>query len=256
MSVLHALILGIVEGLTEFLPISSTGHLILASRLLGLPHTDALGSFEIAIQLGAIMAVVALYWRKLLLDRGVLLRVFVAFLPTGVLGLALHSFVKRYLLGNVAVVVWALLAGGVAIIVLEKVLAARPPKGMDLAKAPLGYAFAVGAAQAAAMIPGVSRSAATVMAGLLLGASRTSIVEFSFLLAVPTMLAATGLDMLRSASAFTAADATALVIGSAVSFVVAFAAVRWLIGYVRTHDFTPFGAYRIAVAAAFWLFVL
>jgi undecaprenyl-diphosphatase len=256
MSIVDAIILGLVEGLTEFLPVSSTGHLVLASKVLGLAQTETLGTFEIAIQLGAIMAVVVLYWRRLALDRGMLLRVLAAFVPTGIIGLALHGAVKRHLLGNAQVVLWSLLIGGVLLILFERFIGRAAPRRIDIGKAPYVLALAVGTAQAAAMVPGVSRSAATIVAGQLLGASRTSIVEFSFLLAVPTMLAATGLDLVRSASAFTAQDAAALAVGFAVSFVVALAAVRWLLGYVRSHTFTAFGVYRIVLAAVYWAFIL
>ncbi|MFL5619928.1 MAG: undecaprenyl-diphosphate phosphatase, partial [Gemmatimonadaceae bacterium] len=164
---LHAVLLGIVEGITEFLPISSTAHLILASRALGLSETEFLKSFEIIIQLGAILSVVVLYWKRFL-DVEVLKKLVVAVIPTGVIGLTVYKAIKGYLLGNVAVVLSTLL---------------------------------IGLFQAIAVIPGVSRSAATIVGGSLLGVSKRTIVEFSFMLAVPTMLAATGLELLKSRAA-------------------------------------------------------
>jgi undecaprenyl-diphosphatase len=195
MTILESLVLGVVEGVTEFLPISSTGHLILASSLLGIPQSDFTKSFEIAIQLGAILAVILLYWRSLL-EVETLKRVVVAFIPTGVIGFALYHFLKSYLLGNTVIVVSSLFIGGVIFIIFERLTATRE----ITAPAPLTYrqAFLVGVCQAIAIIPGVSRSGATIIGGLALGVKRTTIVEFSFLLAIPTMLAATGLDLLET----------------------------------------------------------
>lgn len=256
MTWLHALVLGAVEGLTEFLPVSSTGHLIMAGRLMGLPDSEFLKSFDVAIQLGAILAVLAVSWRRLLLDRRVLARVAVSFLPTAFLGLVLYETVKTYLLGNAAVTVWALVLGGAALIAFEKLV--RPPAApkSDLGTMTYKEAAAIGLAQSVAMIPGVSRSAATILGGLGLGWARPAIVEFSFLLAIPTMAAATGLDLLKSGFAFTAEEAVLLAAGFAAAFVVAYAVVRWFLTYVRTHDFTGFGWYRVAAGLAFWWFVL
>lgn len=253
MTIFHAVILGIVEGVTEFLPVSSTGHLIVVSKLLGVPQTESLKSFEIIIQLGAIAAVAVLYWRKFLLAPPVMKRVIVGFIPTGVLGLILYKVVKTHLLGNDMVVVWALFLGGIALIAFERLF--RPPKeqSSDIAKLPYGKAALVGAAQALAMVPGVSRSAATMLAGLSLGMSRQAIVEYSFLLAVPTMLAASALDLFKSAGSFTSADTVALCVGFVVSFLTALLAVRWLLLFVKTNTFTAFGVYRIAAALVFFI---
>ncbi len=254
MDPIHALILGLVEGVTEFLPISSTGHLILTSRLLGLGESDFLKSFEIAIQLGAILAVVVMYRKTILRDRAAMARVLVAFVPTGVIGLLLHGVVKRYLLGDARVVLWALFLGGLALTLFERFH--KENRGTaDVAAITWKQALVIGTCQAAAIVPGVSRSAATVIGGLALGLPRKTVVEFSFLLAVPTMAAATGLDLLKSASAFAAGDALALAIGFAAAFATAILAVRFLLKHVVTRDFSPFGVYRMALAAAFALFV-
>ena len=255
MDLISALILGIVEGISEFLPISSTGHLILASQLLSLSQTNFLKSFEIIIQLGAILSVVVLYWKSFL-NINLLKRLFVAFLPTGIIGLALYNIIKTYLLGSQAVVLWALAVGGVRIIVFELM---HKEHESDHESVPLmvsyKHSFLIGLFQAIAIIPGTSRSAATIIGGLLLGLKRKTIVEFSFLLAVPTMLAATGLDLIKNASSFSTDQIGALSVGFVVSFVVALLSIKFLLRYVRNHSFIAFGVYRIALAVLFWLIV-
>jgi undecaprenyl-diphosphatase len=254
MTVFQALVLGIVEGLTEFLPISSTGHLVLAAKLLGLAQTEFQKSFEIVIQLGAIGAVVVLYWRSFLQPE-ILAKVVVAFVPTGVIGLALYPLVKTYLLGNESVVLLALGFGGVVLIVFE--LLHREPTGAteDVKSITYLQAVSIGLFQALAIVPGVSRSGATIVGGLAMGLKRETIVEFSFLLAVPTMLAATGLDLIKNASSFSAAQSTVLAVGFIASFIVAMLSIKFLLAYVRTRTFIPFGIYRIAVAVAFFFLV-
>ena len=255
MTVLQSLLLGVVEGLTEFLPVSSTGHLILASSLLGLAQTDFQKTFEIAIQLGAILAVVVLYWRSFL-DTEILKRVAVAFIPTGVIGFLLYTFVKAYLIGNEQVVLWALLLGGIALILFEWWHQEHPEAVGEVREISYTQATLIGLCQSVAVIPGVSRSGASILGGLFFGLKRTAIVEFSFLLAVPTMLAATGYDLLKNASIFSGAEFGSLSIGFVASFIVALAAIRFLIRFVQTRTFVPFGIYRIAVAAIFLLFVI
>ncbi len=251
------LMLGIVEGVTEFLPISSTGHLILASKLLGLQQTDFLKSFEITIQLGAILSVIVLYWRSLALNSEILKRIIIAFLPTAVIGFVLYKFIKGYLLENDWVVVWALLVGGVLLIVFELGQKKKQQPGEnDLLKIPLVNFFWVGTAQALSVIPGVSRSASTILGGMLLGFSRRSIVEFSFLLAVPTMLAASGYDLLKSSAGFEPGQLAYLAAGFIVSFITALFAIKFLLDYIKKHTFIAFGAYRIAVAVLYWLAIL
>lgn len=254
MTILDSAILGVVEGITEFLPVSSTGHLILAGELLGLPSTEFLKSFEIAIQLGAIMAVVLLYWRSFL-DLGILKRILAAFIPTAVIGLLLHDLAKQYLLGNVTVVLVALAVGGIALIVFELLHKEKEEAMQDVRSITYKQAVVVGIFQAIAIIPGVSRSAATIVGGLVMGIGRVAIVEFSFLLAVPVMAAATGLDLLKSAGTFSSADFTNLAVGFVVSFVVALISIRFLLQYVRKHTFIPFGIYRILAALVFFLLV-
>lgn len=255
MPYLDAVILGAVEGITEFLPVSSTGHLILASHLLSLPSSSFLSSFEIAIQLGAIGAVVVLYWRSFL-DIEVIKRLIVGFIPTAAIGLVLYSFVKHHLLGNELVVVGALLLGGIALIVFELFHKEREGAPEGVTTITYRQAFLVGVAQSVAMIPGVSRSAATIVGGLMLGIRRTTILEFSFLLAVPTMGAAVLLDVLKSYQDFTFENIGSIGVGFVVAFVVALISIKFLLQFVRTNTFIPFGIYRILVAIAFAFFFL
>ncbi|HYF29189.1 MAG TPA: undecaprenyl-diphosphate phosphatase [Candidatus Paceibacterota bacterium] len=255
MTTLDTMILGAIEGFTEFLPISSTGHLILAAELLGLPSTEFLKSFQIAVQLGAIAAVLLLYFRTFL-DIELLKRLFVAFLPTGLVGFLVYPYVKEFLLGNSLVVVISLFVGGVALIVFELLHKERWEHEIDLRDITYKQAAFVGIFQSIAIIPGVSRSAATIVGGLLAGLPRVSIVEFSFLLAVPTMVAATGYDLLKSAHQFTKSDAELMAIGFIVSMLVAFASMKFLLGIVRRYSFIPFGIYRIVIAVLFFVVVI
>ena len=255
MDFITALILGIVQGISEFLPISSTGHLILASHLMGLQHTEFLKSFEIAIQAGTILSVVVLYWRSLLVDVEVIKRLAVAFLPTGVLGLTLYRLIKGYLLGSETVVLCSLLVGGILIVAFERWYREGEGATGDIRAMSYRNALIVGLFQSIAMIPGVSRSAATILGGLLLGLKRKTIVEFTFLLAVPTMLAATGYDLIKSGSQFSPGEVQYLLIGFVTAFVVALLSIKFLLRFIKTHTFIPFGIYRIVVVI-FWVLLL
>jgi undecaprenyl-diphosphatase len=251
----HALVYGTVEGLTEFLPISSTGHLILTRQLLRDPSTEFIKTFEIAIQLGAILAVVATYWRSLLVDRVVMQRVLAAFLPIVVLGLLLYGAVKQ-LQDSHEVVLWSLGVGGLVLILFEWLHGEKSDGTDQLAQISYPQAILVGLCQSLAMLPGVSRAAATVVGGLAVGIRRRAIVEFSFLLAVPTMAAATGLDLAKNAGAFSPGQWQFLLIGFVTSFLVALLAIRLLLRFIKTHTFVTFGLYRILLAVAFWWFGL
>lgn len=250
---LQAIIIALVEGVTEFLPISSTGHMILAAKLLHVPDTDFVKSFEIFIQLGAILAVLALYWRKLFLNAQTFFKVCVAFLPTAVIGLTVYKVVKQYLLGNVQVVLWSLLIGGVVLVIFERARRGRETAApADLTSVTYKQALIIGLFQSIAIVPGVSRSAATIVGGLTLGLSRATIIEFTFLLAIPTMAAATGLDLLKSSHSFSHSEIGILALGFVVAFASALLAVRFLLTYVKTHTFESFGYYRILLALAFF----
>ncbi|MEK7103959.1 MAG: undecaprenyl-diphosphate phosphatase [Patescibacteria group bacterium] len=257
MDILQAIILGVVEGITEFLPISSTGHLILANKLLGLTQTDFAKTFEIAIQGGAILSVVALYW-KAFLNKEIIKRLFVAFLPTAILGFLLYKIIKGYLLNSEVIVLWALLLGGVALILLELFFKSKQKENLidDTLNIPFKKCFLIGCFQSLAMIPGVSRSGATIMGGLLSSISRKAIVEFSFLLAVPTMIAASGYDLLKSGASFSVNQVWVLLVGILVSFVVALLSIKFLIKFIQKNNFIPFGIYRIALAILFFLLIL
>lgn len=253
MDIFHVIILSIVEGITEFLPISSTGHLILTSHLLGIKETDFLKSFEIAIQLGAVLSILFLYGRAYLLKIEMIKKLLVAFLPTVVVGLIFYSFIKTYLIGNQGVVLLALGIGGVLIVIFELMLKGEESHAKDLETLTYRQAFLIGVCQSIAIIPGVSRSAATVIGGRFLGLSLKGALEFSFLLALPTMLAATGLDLFKNVHFFTGSQVGLLLLGFVVSFLVAIFSVKFLLKFVRDHSFMSFGIYRIVLALAFWL---
>src|SRR3989344_9412578 len=189
MTIIQSIILGIVEGVTEFLPISSTGHLILTGKLLGIEDSSFIKSFEIAIQLGAILSVVVLYWKRFFTDADIWKKVFTAFLPTAVIGFLIYKILKSYLLSNALLVVWSLALGGVALILFEWWYARKKTQEVDgrpffeVNDISFKKSFWIGVWQALAIIPGVSRSGATIIGGLLMGINREKIVEFSFLLA-------------------------------------------------------------------------
>jgi undecaprenyl-diphosphatase len=251
----QALILGIVEGLTEFLPVSSTGHLILAGDLLG--FNDERGKvFQIVIQTGAILAVVWEYRQRfgralagVLSERAAQrfwLHLAIAFVPAAVLGLAFGALIKAYLFKAVPVAL-ALMAGGVIIMWVDR--KDRRVRVREVDEMTALDALKIGVAQAFALIPGTSRSGATIIGGMLFGLSRRAATEFSFFLAVPTLIAAGAYDFWKHRALFSAADAPLFAVGFAASFVSAFLCVRWLIRYVATHDFRPFAWYRIAFGA-------
>jgi undecaprenyl-diphosphatase len=255
MTYLDALILGVVEGVTEFLPISSTAHLMLSARLLGLEKDDFQTTFNIAIQLGAILSVVVLYWQALLVRPQVLLRVIIAFVPTAILGATFYQVVKEFLKSD-ELALWGLGVGGIVLILFERWHREKPEAEGDLARIPFHTCVLIGCCQALAFVPGVSRAAATIFGGLALGLKRKTAVEFSFLLAVPTMAAATGYDLWKNAGQMSAEEANLLLVGFVVSFVVALLAIWCLLRFIRTHNFVPFGVYRIlvAVVGGVWLF--
>lgn len=249
----QSVIMGIVEGITEFLPVSSTAHLILTADLLHLADTEFLKSFEIIIQLGAILAVVVLYWTRFW-NWDIFKKLVVAFIPTGIIGLAMYKIIKTYLLGSVTLVLWTLFLGGIALLVFER-FKEHSPADPDFSEITYRRALLVGLFQAIAVVPGVSRSAATIVGGSLIGISKRTIVEFSFMLAVPTMLAATVLELYKG-SAGLSGHGTILGIGFVVSFVTAILAIKSFLAYLKSRDFTAFGWYRIVIAIAFYLAVV
>jgi undecaprenyl-diphosphatase len=261
MNVIDALILGIVEGVTEFLPVSSTGHMILTSHILGISDDPFTKSFEIVIQLGAILAVVYLYRKTLYTDMQTLLKVAVAFIPTAVIGLLLYSTVKKYFLGNDAIVVGALFIGGVALVLFEKYtntknIIPQITESSLLENISYKKALSVGLWQTLALVPGVSRSAATIVGGETLGISRKSIVDFSFLLAIPTLCAASALDVYKHADVFIGANYSLLGVGFFTAFVVALFSIKSFLSYIQNHSFAVFGYYRIILAVLYGIFFL
>ena len=246
MEILDALILGVVEGLTEFLPISSTGHLILASDLLG--ANDERGKvFDIAIQTGAVLAVIWEYRARFFrVDPKLWLNLIVAFIPAAVLGLAFGAYIKAHLFSAVPVAS-AFIVGGLIILFVERKKLSSRVGGTE-AMTWLD-ALKVGIAQCFALIPGTSRSGATIIGGMLFGLSRRAATEFSFFLAVPTLLAAGAYDLWKNRALFAARDLPMFAVGLAAAFVSAFVVIRWLIRYVATHDFRPFAWYRIVFGA-------
>jgi undecaprenyl-diphosphatase len=251
---LRALVLGVVEGLTEFLPISSTGHLILAGELLN-ASDERWNVFNIVIQTGAMLAVVWEYRARFFrIDVKLYRNLIVAFIPAAVLGLLFSKYIKFYLFHAVPVAL-AFIVGGVIILIVERrnfqprVEGAQSMTWLDALK--------VGVAQCFALIPGTSRSGATIIGGMLFGLSRKAATEFSFFLAVPTLIAAGLYDLWKHREMLSAADAPVFGVGSVVSFVCAFLVIRWLIRYVATNDFKPFAWYRIVfglVVLATWYF--
>ncbi|MWC42866.1 undecaprenyl-diphosphate phosphatase [Sphingomonas carotinifaciens] len=254
--ILIAILLGIVEGVTEFLPVSSTGHLVLATELLGYdPQRWAV--FNIAIQPGAILAIVVLYWRTFWAVLQGLMRgsresiafvrnLLIAFVPAVALGLAFNDQIET-LLENATVVAWALIVGGIGILVIERL--ARPKQSGGIAAVSVGQSASIGLVQCIAMIPGVSRSGATIMGAMALGIERQTAAEFSFFLALPTLTGATVLQMAKHHDAITSGDLQLIAVGFVVSFVVALAVVKAFLAVVTKHGFAPFAWYRIAAGA-------
>ena len=250
MNLLTSLILGFVEGVTEFLPVSSTGHLILASNALGLENNEFLKLFEIVIQTGAIAAVIFIYWKDLLKDRTYLFKMAVAFVPTGIFGLLFHSTVKKYLF-TPEVVCSSLFLGGILLLFLENVSSKKTDHKLSYTN----YFF-IGVFQCLAFVPGVSRSAATILGGRLLGASREESVKFSFLLAIPTILAASGYSLLKVNYVLTSDDILHLSMGLVASFVFGFLSIKIFLKWLDHRTFIVCGIYRIVFAIMYFFVFL
>lgn len=259
MDIFSVFILSIIEGFTEFLPISSTAHLILASHILEIPQTEFLTTFEIGVQLGAILGVTLLYAKKLLLNPKLIFIACVSFLPTGILGFIAYPFIKS-ILTNDFIPVLTLFIGGIFLILFEKWHKPDTKKeaenNYDLLSINISKGLAIGLFQSLAMIPGVSRSAASVIGGMMLGLNRKSALEFSFILAIPTMISATGYDLLKSYESIQNDQYGTILLGILISCCVAIVSVKWLLKYVQSHTFTAFGIYRIAIALIYSFFFL
>lgn len=253
MTYFQALLIAIIEGLTEFLPVSSTGHMILADAILRVQDKEFAKTYEIVIQLGAILSVVILYYKRFLKSFGIYLKLLVAFLPTGIIGLLAYKSIKAYLF-NPLTVSLSLIAGGLVLIGLDRWSKKEESKYADLEEVSYLAAFKIGLIQCLSMIPGVSRAAATIFGGIYAGFSRKQAAEFSFLLAVPTMMAAAGYDLIKERENIHHEDLGLLIFGALISLVVAGLAIRGFIAFLNKYGFKHFGYYRIVLGLAFLLF--
>jgi undecaprenyl-diphosphatase len=254
MTWLQTIILAIIEGLTEFLPVSSTGHMILASALMDVKNDDGfLETFEIVIQLGAILAVLALYYKRFFVSLEIYIKLAVAFLPTGIIGILAYKTIKAYLF-NPYVVSSSLIVGGVILILLDKWSANKTSRYADIENISYTDALKIGFIQCFSMIPGVSRAAATIFGGVYSGFNRVQAAEFSFLLAIPTMFAASGKDLLENYEQINETNLTLLLTGGLVAFLVALAAVKGFVSFLTRYGFKHFGYYRIIIGILFLIY--
>jgi undecaprenyl-diphosphatase len=256
MDLLHAIILAVVEGLTEYLPVSSTGHIILTSAFLGINENEFVKDYTVIVQFGAILSVVALYWRDLIRSVELYKKLLVAFLPAGVIGFALKDIIQSWL-GSVTVVAFSLLIGGIALLLVDKWLEKKEQRELlqSTDKITLKDSLIIGVIQCAALVPGVSRSASTIIGGLVRDLDRKTAAEFSFLLAVPTLGAATAYKLLKIAPHITSADIRVIVIGNIVSFIVGAITIKTFVKYLSRYGFKVFGYYRIAVGTVLLILI-
>ncbi len=255
MGIFEAIILAIIEGLTEFLPVSSTGHMIIASTFMGIQSDEFTKLFTVAIQFGAILSVVVVYFKKFFQGVSFYVKLFLAFLPTAILGLLLNDWIEG-LLENMTVVAVSLLVGGVVLLFVDKFFAKNEVEGTEEVSIKTG--IIIGTLQALAMIPGVSRSAATIIGGLSQKLTRKAAAEFSFFLAVPTMAAATLKTVYENKDLLLASKGQALLllgIGNVVAFIVAYLAIKSFIGMLTKHGFKVFGYYRIVVGTVLLILI-
>lgn len=269
MDIIKSIILGIIEGITEWLPISSTGHLIIADEFIKLGMTDEfMEMFNVVIQLGAILAVVVIFWNKMwpftadktkgynyitkgngLIKKDVMdmwFKVIAAMLPAAIVGIPFDNYFEKHF-HNWQVVSAALIAYGVLFIVIEKINKSRKPKVNSIPELSYKTALLIGCFQALSLIPGTSRSGSTILGAMILGVSRVAGAEFSFFLAVPVMFGASLIKLLKFGFTFTGMELAVLAVGTLTSFIVSIIAIKFLISYVRRHDFSLFGYYRIAL---------
>lgn len=244
MTIFDSIVLGVVEGFTEFLPISSTGHLIVVSSFLGLEQTNAHKTFEVAIQLGSILAVLFLFVKRLLVDKMLWLKIMIAFLPTAIFGFLFYKTIKA-LFGVESVAIMLIIGGFIFLIVEYFRRNHDDSKDKTINDLSIKEALTIGLFQSLSMVPGTSRSGATIIGGLFSGLSRKSAAEFSFLLAIPTMFAATFYDLYKNRNDMIIDDYSLLIIGFVTAFVVAFFTVKAVMNFLTTHTFIVFGIYRI-----------
>jgi undecaprenyl-diphosphatase len=254
MNIIQSIILSIIEGLTEFLPISSTGHMILASSIMNIPEDAFVKTFEISIQIGAIMAIVLLYAKRFLQGISIYLKLAIAFIPTGIIGFLAYPYIKTYLFNPIIVSI-SLVLGGIVLILIDKKVVGQESKTAELENISYKNAFFIGLFQSISMIPGVSRAAATIVGGIFNGLDKKQAIEFSFLLAVPTMFAATGYDLYKTTIGFSGHEIFLLSLGLVVAFITAWIAVKVFIKIVQNYGFKYFGYYRIIIGIIFLLLI-
>jgi undecaprenyl-diphosphatase len=254
MTLFQSIIIAIVEGLTEFLPISSTGHMILASAAMGIHEDEFVKTFEVFIQLGAILAIALMYIKRFFRGLNIYFKLFAAFLPTAIVGLLAYDYIKAYLFNPVVVSV-SLILGGIVLIFIDKKVVTQESSLQDVEDISYKNAFFIGLCQCLSMVPGTSRAAATIIGGVFNGLDKKQATEFSFLLAVPTMIAAGGYDLIKSDLAFDQAQVIMLAVGFVVAFIAAWFAVKLFLKYVSNHGFTAFGWYRIVLGILFLIFM-
>ena len=254
MTFLQSLILAIIEGITEFIPVSSTGHMILASSLMKVQDVEFAKTFEISIQLGAIMSIVLIYAKRFLNGLSVYLKLGFAFLPTAVVGFIAYDFITTHLF-NATVVSISLIIGGIILILIDKKVVAQKSKVEDLEDITYKNAFFIGLIQCLSMIPGVSRAGATIIGGTFNGLNKNQAMEFSFLLAVPTMFAATGYDLIKTSVDFSRHEIILLIAGLLVAFITAWIAVKVSLKLVEKFGFIHFGYYRIIIGIIFLIII-
>ncbi|MCI7048072.1 undecaprenyl-diphosphate phosphatase [Helicobacter sp.] len=254
MDLIYAIVLGIVEGLTEFLPVSSTGHLILTSKLLGIQQDMFHKTFEVIIQLGSILAVIFVFWERLFKNSLELwVKLAIGFLPAGILGFLLYDLIKMLFAPITTSIM--LIVGGIAFIVIEIFYKEKEHHTKEITEISYKQSFLIGIFQALAMIPGTSRSGATIIGGLLLGCNRKVATEFSFLLALPTMIIASGYSAYKNYAVFNADNLLILAVGFVVAFLSALIAIKLFLGFVSRFNFIPFGIYRIILGIAFLFYL-
>lgn len=252
MCIIQSIIIAIVEGLTEFLPVSSTGHMILASSIMKIQEQEFVKTFEIFIQLGAILAIVMMYFKKFFKSFTIYFKLGIAFIPTAIVGFIAYDFIKEHLFNPIVVSI-SLILGGILLIFIDKKVLERKSETDFIENISFKNAFFIGLIQCFSMIPGVSRAAATIIGGVFNGLNKKQAMEFSFLLAVPTMFAASGYDLLKSKLVFSNQELIILGLGLIVAFITAWLAVKIFLKIVEKYGFKHFGYYRIMIGIAFLL---
>jgi undecaprenyl-diphosphatase len=255
MTYIQAIIIAIIEGLTEFLPVSSTGHMILADSLMHIQDKEFAKTFEIVIQLGAIMAVLLIYFKRFFVGINIYLKLGVAFLPTGIIGFLAYKTIKLYLFNPYTVSI-SLIVGGVVLILLDKWSEQKESEYKQVEDISYVGALKIGLIQCVSMVPGVSRAAATIFGGVFSGFDRKQAAEFSFLLAIPTMFAASGYDLLKEKENIHSEDLSLMLVGGFVAFIVAIFAIKGFIAFLNKYGFKHFGYYRIILGVLFLAYAI